>query len=381
MTNRTLHNARVFTGETLIENATVRIADGRIQEIANASPGNLPDAVDLEGRILAPGLIDLQVNGGGGLMFNDTPTVETIRTIGEAHRRFGTTGFLPTLISDTPANMARAIDAVREAIDEGVPGVLGIHLEGPYLAPARRGIHDASRFHVIDEAGFELVTSLDNGKILLTAAPEMIGPDWIRRLGAAGVTVFAGHSDADYEQVREALDAGLRGFTHLYNAMSPFESRHPGMVGAALANRDSYAGLICDGHHVHPASFAITVAAKGSEHCLLVTDAMATVGSDRDHFEWCGEAVCAEDGCCRLPDGRLAGSGLDMMSAVRNAMEFAGLDRFEALRMASTYPAHAIGSDDELGHIRPGYRASFIEIDDDMSLVATWIDGERKEAG
>lgn len=378
----TLINARVFDGEAVRENARVRIEDGRILELTESGRGMAEAAVsiDLEGRLLAPGLIDIQVNGGGGVLFNEAPTVETIRTIGAAHRRFGTTGFLPTLISDTAKTTARAIEAVGQALKEGVPGVLGIHLEGPFLAAAKRGIHDASRFQAMDENGFKRVTSLDSGKTLLTVAPEITGPGWIRRLTSAGVTVFAGHSNAEYEQVREALDAGLSGFTHLFNAMSPFGSRQPGMVGTALSDRESYAGLICDGHHVHPASFAAAVAAKGSDHCLLVTDAMANVGTDEDRFEWNGETVVSGNGCCRLPDGSLAGSDLDMMTAVRNAMRFTGMDRLEALRMASTYPARAIGVDDELGFIRPGYRANFIEIDGHMDLAATWIDGKRQQA-
>jgi N-acetylglucosamine-6-phosphate deacetylase len=377
-----LINARVFDGEAVHENARVRIEGGRILELAENGQGMAEASVsiDLEGRLLAPGLIDIQVNGGGGVLFNDAPTVETIRTIGAAHRRFGTTGFLPTLISSTASTTADAIRAVRQAIEEKVPGVLGIHLEGPFLAAAKRGIHDAAHFRTIDEDGFEQVTSLGIGRTLLTVAPEMTGPDWIQRLTNAGIIVFAGHSNAEYEQVREALDAGLRGFTHLFNAMSPFESRSPGMVGTALSDRKSYAGLICDGYHVHPASFAAAVAAKGSTHCLLVTDAMATVGSETGDFEWNGETVLARGGCCRLPDGSLAGSDLDMMTAVRNAMRYGGMNRFEALRMASTYPAQAMDLDDELGYIRPGYRASFVELDNDMNLAATWIDGERQEA-
>jgi N-acetylglucosamine-6-phosphate deacetylase len=206
-------------------------------------------------------------------------------------------------------------------------------------------------------------------------APEAVGPDAIRRLAGAGLVVFGGHSAARYDAVRQALDAGLRGFTHLFNAMSPFTSREPGMVGAALADPDSWIGLIADGHHVHPASLAVAVRAKRRGRSLLVTDAMATVGAPGATFDWEGRTVHAADGACRLPDGALAGSDLDLVAAVRNIVRFAAVDREEALRMASAYPAAALGLDGELGVIRPGCRASFIELDGELNVRRSWIDG------
>lgn len=375
-----LTNGIIFDGDTAHENLSVIIENGRVAKLA--ADGSVPSGAavhDLDGRLLAPGLIDLQANGGGGVLFNDAPTLETLRRIGAAHRRFGTTGFLPTLISATPEKTDQAIDAVRQAIDAGVPGVLGIHLEGPFLDPEGRGIHDDTNFTAPDEDWFQRVTRPGHGQTLLTVAPETAGPDWIRRFTDAGVTVFGGHSAASYDDTRAALEAGLSGFTHLFNAMPPFSSRAPGMVGAALEDRDSYAGMICDGFHVHPASFAVTTRAKGPDRCVLVTDAMATVGGRQTEFEWNGQTVRETGGVCRLPDGSLAGSSLDMLTAVRNAMQFAGLDRFEALQMASLNPARAIGLDGELGRIRPGYRASFVELDETMTLQGCWIDGQHFE--
>ena len=376
-----LINGRVFDGEKLHDGVALILEDDRICALLPDSDGvnDIAARLDLEGHILAPGLIDMQVNGGGGVLFNDAPDVDTIRIIGEAHRRFGTTGFLPTLISTDFDTMKRAVEAVSRAISSGVPGVLGIHLEGPFLNPEYAGIHDAGSFSRIDDRIFELLTSLDEGRVLITVAPEMIPTEMISRLAGKGVLVFAGHSAASHAQVRAALEAGLRGFTHLFNAMTQFGSREPGMVGAALEDRNSWFGIIADGHHVHPASFAVAVAAKRRGRAVLVTDAMPTVGSEAKTFQLNGETVEAVDGCCRLPDGRLAGSDLGMITAVRNAADFASIDLFEALRMASSYPAQALGLDSGLGFIRPGYRANFIELDDEMNLYRSWIDGEVNE--
>ena len=375
---RALSNCRIFDGDQLHSGFAVLLEGDRVSALVPESdiPGSFTDKFDLEGHILAPGLIDIQVNGGGGVMFNDAPSVETIRAIGEAHRRFGTTGFLPTLISTDSVTMAKAIGAVDEAIADGVPGVLGIHLEGPHLNPGRRGIHHASRFSRIDESAFELLTSLQAGCTLLTIAPECTNPEMITRLTGQGVRVFGGHSDASYDQTREALAAGLQGFTHLFNAMSQMESREPGMVGAALEDAGSWCGLIADGQHIHPTVFSVAVAAKPRGYSVLVTDAMACVGSNKRTFNFDGLEIHVADGSCRLSSGSLAGSDLDMITAVRNAMRFARLELTEALRMASVYPAHALGLEDQLGYIRVGYRASFIEIDEELKLYRSWIDGE-----
>ena len=380
---KVLHNGRVFDGEELHTGMAVVVEHDRIAGLI--AEGDIPRDADvkwdLEGRLLAPGLIDIQVNGGGGVMFNDNPTVETIRRMGAAHRTFGTTGFLPTLISSDLETMEQAIQAVSQAIDEGVPGVLGIHLEGPFLNPEKCGIHDAGRFRQLDQDAIECLTSLTNGCALVTIAPELTSDDTISHLAGRGIVVFGGHSAATYQQTRNALAAGLRGFTHLFNAMSPIESREPGMVGAALEDDNSWFGIIADGQHVHPATFAVAVAAKQKGYALLVTDAMATVGSDTSIFEFDGAVITAADGACRTQTGLLAGSDLDMISAVRNTDRFTGIGHLESLRMASAYPAAALGLDDRLGFIRPGYQASFIELDDELELYRSWIDGNLANNG
>lgn len=372
-----LINGRVFDGDILHEGLAVVLEKGRVVALLpnKQIPGDVETCWDLDGNILAPGLIDIQVNGGGGVMFNEAPSVDTIRKMGAAHRRFGTTGFLPTLISSDFNTMKQAIEAVSAAISAGVPGVLGIHLEGPFLNANNPGIHDAKRFCAIDEAAFELLTSLKEGCMLVTIAPELTSVEMISRLTDRGVLVFGGHSMATYEQTHEAFKAGLRGVTHLFNAMSPFASRAPGMVGAALQDRNSWVGIIADGQHVHPAAFAVAVAAKRKGYAVLVTDAMATVGSEHKKFRFDGAEIEVVDGSCRTQSGLLAGSDLDMISAVRNASRFAGIPHREALRMASGYAASAIGMENSLGFIRPGYKASFIEVDEELNLYRSWIDG------
>lgn len=376
MSRIALVNARVLVGESLREGFAVVIEGGRIVTICDetALP---PDCTlrDLGGRTLLPGFIDVQVNGGGGVLFNNAPTVDTLRRIAEAHRRFGTTGLLPTLISDDVAVMRGAIAAVREAIAQGVPGILGIHLEGPYLAAARKGTHDAGKFRVPDEDEIALAASLDNGVTLLTLAPECVPDATLRTFATRGVVLCAGHTAATYEQTRAGLDAGIRGFTHLYNAMTSLQGREPGVVGAALEDRDSWCGIIVDGHHVHPASLRVALAAKPRGRLVLVTDAMPPVGADDPSYTLYGETITVHDGVLRNAAGALAGSALDMASAVRNTVAWLGVTLEEAARMASTYAADWIGLGDVRGRIAPGHRADLVLLDDGLQVVETWIDG------
>ena len=372
-----LCNARVLTPEGFVDGLAVLMQDGLIADLVAVEA--LPaDAVrhDLQGAVLVPGFIDAQVNGGGGALFNNDTTVDAIRAIAQAHRRFGTTGLLPTLISDDADVMARAIDATRDAIAQGVPGVLGIHLEGPYIAPARKGTHDAGKFRVpgVDEVA--MATSLDNGVTLLTLAPEQVPADTIRAMVARGALVVAGHTAATYEQIREGIAAGVSGFTHLYNAMSPLQGREPGAVGAALEDDGCWCGVIVDGVHVHPASVRVALAAKPRGKVFLVTDAMPMVGADDPSFDLYGETITAVDGVVRNAAGTLAGSALDMATAVRNSVHLVGVPLEEAVRMASTYPAEFLGLGATHGRIVPGYRADLVALDADLQVVATWIAGE-----
>jgi N-acetylglucosamine-6-phosphate deacetylase len=371
-----LVNARVLFGEELRDGLALLIEGGRIAAVLDADDPSIAAAstTDLGGNLLLPGFIDCQVNGGGGVLFNDAPTAERIRRIGAAHRRFGTTGFLPTLISDDAARMRRAIAAVDEAIATGVPGVLGIHLEGPYIAPARRGAHDAAKFRALGDEELELVCSLRNGVTVLTLAPEQVSPHQVRALVARGVIVCAGHTAATYMQARDALDAGVRGFTHLYNAMSPLQGREPGVVGAALEDTASWCGIIVDGLHVHPAALRIALATKPRGKLMLVTDAMPPVGADTDTYVLAGATITCRDGRCETVDGVLAGSALDMARAVRNTVESLGVPLVEAARMAASYPADFLGIADQRGRIAAGLRAELVELTPDFEVVRTWPD-------
>ena len=378
MTTTVLRRGRVLAGTHFRDDLIVVIEDGKI---AALQPDPDPEApvragqVDLAGGWLLPGFIDAQVNGGGGVLFNNMPTPQGIATIAAAHRRFGTTGLLPTLISDRPDVMARAIEAVRRAIDQGVPGVLGIHLEGPYIAPARKGTHDAATFRVPDAQELALAASLDNGVTLLTLAPERVPLESIRTLADRGVVVAAGHTAATYEEIRAGLDAGVRAFTHLYNAMSPLTGREPGCVGAALDDARSWVGIIADGVHVHPASLRVALAAKPPGKVFLVTDAMPPVGAADPRYVLYGETITAVDGVVRNAAGALAGSALDMATAVRNAVAWLGVDLAEAARMASTYPAQLLNLDHARGHVEEGYIADLVLLDAQLQVQRTWIAG------
>ena len=372
-----LTNARVLTPDGWHDDLAVLLDGDRIVDLRPPDDPRVRDAHrhDLRGAMLVPGFIDVQVNGGGGVLFNEAPTVETLRRIGAAHRRYGTTGFLPTLISDDRGVMREALAAVEQALEERVPGVLGIHLEGPYLAPARKGVHDAKYFHAPDSDELAMLCASHRGVRLLTLAPDQVPLASISALVDAGLIVCAGHTAADYATTRAALDAGVRGFTHLFNAMTPFGSREPGVVGAALEDAESWCGIIVDGHHVHPASLRVAIAAKPRGKMLLVTDAMPPVGADRPDYVLNGETIIARDGICQTAQGVLAGSALDMASAVRNAVQLLGLPLDEAVRMASTYPAEFLGFGDSHGRIAAGYRADLVMMDDECRVMKSWIGG------
>jgi N-acetylglucosamine-6-phosphate deacetylase len=370
-----LVGARVFDGAHLLDGRAVVIDADRI--VALASERDLPAGIRvrrIEG-LLAPGFIDVQVNGGGGVLFNDDRSPAAIAAIGAAHRRYGTTGFLPTLITDTRAAMAEAVAAADAAIAEGVPGVLGIHLEGPFLNPARKGVHDPSLMRPAEDDDVAIMSGMKGGRTLVTLAPEMVPMEVIRRLVSAGVRVAAGHTAASYETMMAAKAAGLTGVTHLFNAMPPLAGREPGVIGAALDDGDFYPGLIVDLHHVAAASLRVAVAAAGWERMMLVTDAMPSVGSDAPGFMIQGRAVTRREGRLTTADGTLAGSDLDMASAVRNTVGELGLPLEAALAMASRIPAEFLGLADRYGRIAAGHRASLVLLDDGLRARATWIEG------
>ena len=369
-----LTGARIFDGSRFLDSHAAILDGPRIAALVperDLPAGLAQERVD---GLLAPGFIDVQVNGGGGVLFNETRTPEGIRAIVQAHRRFGTVACLPTFITDSRARMAEAVAALREALRIGIPGVLGIHLEGPFINPERKGVHDPAHMRPIEEEDIRILTALGAGRTLVTLAPEQVPLEAIRRLAGAGILVCAGHTKADAATVQEAFRKGLRGFTHLFNAMPPLAGREPGPVGAALEDRDSWCGLIVDGHHVDDVSLRVAIRAKGADRIMLVTDAMPSVGSDLTSFELLGRIVTRANGRLTTADGTLAGCDLDMASAVRNTVAL-GVPLADALRMASLTPAAFLRHDHELGRIAPGYRASLVLLDDALQVRRTWIDG------
>jgi N-acetylglucosamine-6-phosphate deacetylase len=370
-------NGRILAGERIVSGQTVLLAQGRIEAVVPAADPRCRDAgiVDLEGQLLLPGFIDVQVNGGGGVLFNDDPSLESIRAIGAAHRQFGTTGFLPTLISDDLDTIGQAIAAVQASLDARLPGVLGIHIEGPFLNWARRGVHDPKHLRRLDNGVISLLCSLRDGRTVLTLAPEMTTTAMIAQLSASGILLSAGHSDANFAQTSAAIAHGVRGFTHLFNAMAPLAPREPGIVGAALFDANTWCGIIVDGHHVDPVMLKLALRCKRHDKFMLVTDAMPTVGTPQPSFVLQGRTIHVKDGVCRDENGTLAGTGLDMATAVRNAVSLLGLEIAQAARMASEYPAAFLGLEKELGRIAPGYRANLALLDDDLQVRRTWIEG------
>ncbi|GLQ80938.1 N-acetylglucosamine-6-phosphate deacetylase [Mesorhizobium huakuii] len=376
-----LTGARIFDGDDWHEGAALVVRDGLVEAIvpSGAIPSDIR-AVDTGGGMLVPGFVDIQVNGGGGVMLNDHPDVASIETICRAHAPFGTTALLPTLITDTPEITASAIAAGEAAARQKVPGFLGLHLEGPHLSIARKGAHDPALIRPMTDADQAmLIAARPKLPVLLTTiAPESVDPSRVAALAKAGIIVSLGHSDTGYATAKAFAGAGAGVVTHLFNAMSQIGNREPGLVGAAINIGTLSAGLIADGIHVHPATIRIALDAKqGPGKIVLVTDAMATIGTDMTSFTLNGRTIYRKDGSLRLADGTLAGADLDMISAVRFMHNVVGVDLSEALRMASLYPAQAIGQSHRLGRLANGTAADVVALSDDLGIGSVWIGGEK----
>lgn len=381
MTVLHVFNGSILTADAVLHEARITIEGERI--VAMEAPASdrdespVDESIDLAGGWMLPGFIDAQVNGGGGVLFNDTPTPEGIAAIGAAHARYGTTAFLPTLISAEPSVIARGLDAVDEAIAAGVPGVVGIHVEGPFINPRRKGIHAEERLIRLDAETMALLTRPRRGRVLVTLAPELADPADLARLVAAGVILCAGHSDATVEEAASGFANGITGVTHLFNAMAPLHHRAPGLIGAAFDDDAVWCGLIADGVHVVPSVLRLTLKAKSPERIMLVTDAMPGVGNEGAPFHLDGHEIFVRDGICTDAAGTLAGSGLDMAGAVRNMVEMTGIAVPVAARMAAATPAGFLGLDGDRGALRPGARADLALLDSALRPMQTWIGGRR----
>ncbi len=368
----------IFDGERIVGPRRVEIADGRIVAVLDAGQSlEADESIDLPaGSLLAPGFIDIQVNGGGDALLNDAPDAATVAQIAAAHRRFGTTGLLPTLITDQPEKLEALAEAAPDAMR--VPGVIGFHLEGPHLNPQRKGIHPPDCIRPLGEQDVRRLERFgSHGRSFVTLAPELAPEGMIGRLVRAGLRVAAGHSEATGLLMAAAADAGLTGVTHLFNAMSQLTPREPGIVGAALADARLFAGIIADGIHVAPVSLQAAFRAMGRDRLMLVTDAMPTAGGISTVFQLQGRRITLSDG--RLTDeaGTLAGAHLTMDEAVRNAVAFMGASLADALAMASTTPARFLGLSTERGAVAPGLRADLVALDASLAVAGVWLGGSR----
>ena len=376
---KALVGARIFDGDGWHEGQTLMLDGDRILGLG-AEADRLADleTIDCAGMIIVPGFIDLQVNGGGGVLLNDDQSVEGISTICASHARYGTTALLPTLITDTREITASAIEAGRQAKAAGVPGFLGLHLEGPHLSVARKGTHHPGLIRPMEEADVERLVALEGAfdAMMITVAPESTTEDQVRRLTKAGFVVSLGHTNTAYETAERYVAAGARTATHLFNAMSPLENRAPGLVGAAINLGTLHAGIIADGFHVHPASMTIALRAKrGPGRIFLVTDAMSTIGTDMSGFLLNGRQIYRKDGRLTLADGTLAGADIDMLSSVLFVHRVLDLPFEEAVRMASLYPAEAIGLATRKGRLAAGFDADFVILAENHRINSTWIAG------
>lgn len=373
MTKTAYSAPQIFDGQTVHQNSALLLEHGCV--LAMVPLSNVPqDArlVEFQTGIISPGFVDLQVNGGGGRMLNDDPSLEAIKIICAAHRPFGTTSLLPTLITDTPHITAKAVAAAIEAQEAKVFGFAGLHLEGPHLSVARQGAHDPKLIRPMSDEDLQALLKAKQRltTLLTTVAPESVTPAQIRAMASEGIIVSLGHSDCDYETAMACFEAGASMVTHLFNAMSQMGNREPGLVGAALDCGIVSAGIIADGFHVHPASLRAALGAKAIPGALfLVTDAMSTVGSDITSFELNGRTILRQDGRLTLADGTLAGADIDMISAVRFAAQNLGLSTIEALAMATSAPARAIGQAQSIGTLQAGAKADLLHLTNELEIL------------
>ncbi len=367
-----LHVSRMFDGQSYSDDQVLSIDHGVIVDIDD----NIANVDRSIHGLVVPGYIDLQVNGGGGALFNDQPSLSSITRMIQAHSQFGTTAMLPTLITDDIKVMAEAADAIAMAIANKIPGILGIHFEGPHLSVAKKGAHIAEHIRPISELEWQILSRQDLGQVLVTLAPETVATEDIQRMVALGIKVCIGHSNADYNTAQAAVNAGADGFTHLYNAMSPIQGRAPGVTGCALLNDQARCGLIVDGYHVHYASCKLALKAKPLGSVFLVTDAMPPVGTEQTEFTLVGKKVTLADGKLTSSTGELAGSVLDMATAVTNTHRKLGMSLDEAIRMASQYPAAYINQAEHRGQLGIGYQADFVVLNDELTVDSTWIAGK-----
>ncbi|QFU22100.1 N-acetylglucosamine-6-phosphate deacetylase [Shewanella eurypsychrophilus] len=373
----TLIAEQVFDGKNIINNQAISFEYGKVIAL-----GTVEGAQEIQvAGLLTPGFIDIQVNGGGGYLFNHDTSLLALKAMVLAHSRFGSTGLLPTLITSDLDTINDAANAVSLAIKQKLPGIIGVHFEGPHISEPKKGIHRSEHIRALSERELAIYCRDDLGIKIVTLAPENVTTEQIKYLTDHNVRVCLGHSNANFEITQAAIDAGAEGFTHLFNAMSGLTSREPNMVGAALLDERTWCGMILDGHHVHPATAKLATSAKLNGKMMLVTDSMSTIGSDQQEFEFDGHQIQRSGDKLTSQTGQLAGSALDMITAVNNAQLMLDVTLEEALRMASTYPADFLGLNRHTPQLAIGTNADFtiLQYDNNSALHVsqTWIDGKQ----
>jgi N-acetylglucosamine-6-phosphate deacetylase len=372
---KVLWGARIFDGERLRDDCALVVEGASIQALTGLDDRPRGgEQVDLGGGILSPGFVDWQINGGGGVLFNANPTVEGITAIAAAHRRAGVTAFLPTVVTDAPRVLAAALTAAREA-KERVPGALGVHVEGPFIDPKRKGVHPPEFIRPMLERDADALITSRVGVMVVTLAPASAPLEFIERLAKAGIVVSLGHSDASAEEAQSVFDAGASAVTHLYNAMSQLASRAPGVVGATLADPRIICGLIADGEHAHALAYRAALAAKGPRGIALVSDAMPPAAGGPDVFELQGRRMIRVGNKLTAEDGTLAGAAITMRDAVDYLVRGLKVPLADALMMATLTPARLLRVDDRIGRLKPGHRADLVHLTDDLRVAEVWAGG------
>ena len=378
---RALLGSQIFCGERFYDHHALLIDGNSIIEIVDEN--NIPKAfnkIELNQGILAPGFIDLQVNGGGGILFNNRPTKESLNTIINAHQFFGTTSIMPTVISDSIKVLTKCTRAVAQEIKKN-SGLLGIHIEGPFFSLKYRGVHQKKYISKLSSEYLELFSNLKEYPVILTLAPECISIKDLNHLASLGLRIMAGHTDASYDELEQAAKNNLNGFTHLFNAMSQMSAREPGAVGAALDFDNLYASIIVDLHHVHHSLIKLAYQKKPIGKLFFISDSMATINHGEPTFELYDEVVSEQNGRITNAEGKLAGSSITQIDAVKNAYQKCNIPLDHALAMASRYPAEFIGVDRYLGSLKPNYRADLVHFDSNFKVNNVWTSGVKiKEA-
>ena len=374
-----LTHGRIYTGHEVLDNHAVVIADGMIERVCplEALPAGT-DTHDVNGALIAPGFIDLQLNGCGGVQFNDdidAISVETLTVMQRANERSGCTSFLPTLITSTDELIKRAVEVMRAYLAQNANQALGLHLEGPWLNPLKKGTHDPALIRKPDAALVDFLCENADVIAKITLAPEQVDREIIKRLSKAGIVISAGHSYATSEEAREGIAAGISFATHLYNAMPPITGREPGLIGTLFDSPDVWCGIIADGLHVNYVNIRNAKRLKGDK-LILVTDATAPAGAAIDRFIFAGKTIYYRDGLCVDEQGTLSGSALTMIEAVANSVEHAGISLEESLRMATLYPARAMGVEDKLGSVTAGKVANLTVFTRDYQIIQTFVNGD-----